>query len=82
MPRLERTRILSKPYFCVIFLFTRECHVGLSIRSPNFNAFGICLVMHLVATLVANGSIAGKFREMVRNVSISDLKSVLVIFVS
>jgi hypothetical protein len=35
-----------------------------------------------VATLGANGSLTRKFREMVRNVSISDLKSVLVIFVS
>jgi hypothetical protein len=31
----------------------------------------------LVATLVAIGSISGKFREMVGHVSISDLKSIL-----
>jgi hypothetical protein len=33
-----------------------------------------------VATLVANGSIAGKFREMVGKFLISDLKSILTIF--
>ena len=36
----------------------------------------------LVASLVANGSIALKFREMVGKVSISDLKSVLIILIS
>jgi hypothetical protein len=47
-----------------------------------FHASGVdCTEEHkvLVAPLVAIGSITGKFREMVGRVSISDLKSILVI---